>query len=150
MKKFFITFLLFAGMAGSTIFAAGGSPKAEEALKKEFSGASSIKWEYLKKASIYHACFIYHDEFMHAFFSDDGELIATGRFIPISNLPFLASREISSKYQGYQINDVTEYTRESETGYLVNMENEKSKLAVQVYPNGASFVFKKEKKNLSK
>jgi hypothetical protein len=154
MKKFFITMILFAGMAGNTIFAAGsggpGNPRVEETLKKEFSGAQSVHWEYLKKGGLYHAMFIYNNERMNAYISPEGELIATGRFIPLANLPFLAAREISTRYQDYRINEIIEFTRDGETGYLVDMENESKKLSVQVTANGGSSVYKKEKKNFSK
>jgi hypothetical protein len=149
MKKLLVIAVLFLSVCSYTVKAEKiekVNPRLEQAFNKEFAGAQYVRWELIKKENIYQVHFIYNNERLDAFFEADGTLIATGRFIAVSNLPLLISKNISERYSDYQVCEVVECVRGSETSYLVTVENEKAKLVVHV-SGGSSYVFKKEKKN---
>ena len=77
----------------------------------------------------------------------EGNLVATGRFVAVANLPLLLRKNVFQKFKSFQIKDIIEFVQGNETSYLVSIENEKSKLLVHGYANGYSYIFKKEKKN---
>lgn len=150
MKKLLIIATLFVSVCSYTVKAEKIEkvhPRVEQAFNKEFAGAQYVRWELIKKENIYQAHFIYNNERLDAFFDADGALIATGRFIAVSNLPMLISKSIVSRYDDHQINEVVEVVRGNETSYLVTIENEKTRLIVHAFNGGSSYVFKKEKKN---
>jgi hypothetical protein len=153
MKKLVLTLVMFASLFGAAI-ASDGSIKntnvnyrVEAAFKKEFAGAKSVKWDLLRKENIYQAQFIYNNERLNAYFDTEGNLIATGRFVAVVNLPLMLRKNIYERFKEYTIREVVEYSTNNETSYLVVVENEKAKLVVQGYINGSTTVFKKEKKN---
>jgi hypothetical protein len=124
------------------------SPRIQASLEKEFTGARYIVWESLEKENIYMARFVYNNEQLNAFFDQQGTLLATGRLITQAALPLMVSKTLNSNYAGYEFKDATEYTRDGETSYLVNLENQKHKLVLQIYGGGSAYVVKKTKKNL--
>jgi hypothetical protein len=152
MKKFFISLLMLI-----SVFSYAGTPGSGEkvnariqaALEKEFKGAQYIVWQSLKDHQLFHAKFIYNNEQVNAFFEEDGSLLAIGRYIATSSLPLAITKSFNSKYAEYELKDAIEYSKSGETSYVVSLENEKTRLVVEAYSNGNSYVFKKEKKNLS-
>jgi len=149
MKKLVVSIAMFVAVF-ATAFAADGSKisyRVEAAFKKEFAGAKSVKWEVVRKAELFQAHFIYNNERLNAFYDAEGNLIATGRFVAVANLPYLLRKNVYEKYKGFQIKDVIEYVQGDETSYLISVENEKAKLLVHGYINGSAYIFKKEKKN---
>ena len=150
MKKFLVSLVLFVSVFSVSVHAEGDdrvNPRAKESFEKEFRGATYVKWEVIGKDGISHAHFIYNNERLNAFYDEDGNLIATGRFIAESTLPLLVTRSLNAKYGQYEIRNVVEYINGNETSYLVTLENERVKLVLQAYHSGSTYVFKKEKKN---
>src|SRR5882724_7331846 len=122
MKKFFVSMILCGSLLMSfTVQAADGGKvlsRLQQALQKEFAGASSVNWERLGKNDIYHATFVYNNELLNAFFDGDGGLVATGRNISAEGLPLLVGRSVKSKFCGYDVLNIVEYSAEGETSYL--------------------------------
>lgn len=149
MKKLVVSLAMFVAVFGTALAADGGkiNYRVEEAFKKEFAGAKSVKWEVIRNAELFQAHFLYNNERLNAFFDAEGNLVATGRFIAVANLPLLLRKNVFQKFKSFQIKDVIEFVQGNETSYLVSIENEKSKLLVHGYANGYSYIFKKEKKN---
>lgn len=151
MKKLVVSLAMFLTVF-SVAFAADGTKinrRVQASFEKEFTGATAVTWELIKNEDIYQARFSYNNERLNAFFDADGNLIATGRYISVPNLPLLLRKNVFEKYGSYQITDLVEYVQGSETSYLVVLENEKTKLLVQGYISGTLYVIKKEKKNNS-
>lgn len=150
MKKFFVLALLVTGAFSFSVKASDNdkiAPSVEKAFQKEFAGATYVKWAVLEKSDMYQANFIYNNERISAFFAEDGSLLAMGRFIPTANLPMLVSKTLHNRFADYEIKEVMEVVKGSETSYVVTVENEKARLIVNAYSTGGAYVFKKEKKN---
>lgn len=152
MKKFFVSLVMLISVYSYAITPGSGekvSPHLQAALEKEFAGAQYVVWQSIKEHQLYHARFIYNNEQVNAFFEQDGNLLAIGRYIPTTALPLTVLKSINNKYAGFQWKDAIEYTRSGETSYVLALENEKTRLVIQAYSSGNLYVFKKEKKNLS-
>ena len=150
MKKFLVLALLATGVFSFSVKAADNdkiTPTVEKSFNKEFAGATYVKWAVLEKSDMYQANFIYNNERLSAFFAEDGSLLAMGRFIASSNLPLLVTKTINNRFAGYEIKEVMEVVKGSETSYVVTVENEKTRLIVNAYSTGGAYIFKKEKKN---
>jgi hypothetical protein len=161
MKKFFISAALFS-VFSSVVFAGNvhsGDPviparktvnvnsNVQSSFDKEFAGASSVKWERIQD-HIYQVVFSYNNERVNAFYDEEGQLVATGRFINESALPFLVKKNLKRKYASYELQQIIEVTQNNETSYLLVIADEQLKLTVQAYNNGNITVFKKEKRIL--
>lgn len=152
MKKLFISIMMLISVISYAATPIGGEKVArhlQAALEKEFAGAQYIVWQSLKDHDIYHAKFIYNNEQINAFFEQDGNLLAIGRFIAPSSLPLSIVKNISNKYPELEVKDAIEYTKSGETSYVITLENEKVRTIIQAYSSGSLYVFKKEKKNLA-
>lgn len=125
------------------------SPLLKAALEKEFAGAKYVVWESLKKHQLYHAKFVYNNEQVNAFFEQDGNLLAIGRFISTSSLPMNVLKNLQKEYAGFQPKDAVEYVKSGETSYLVTLESEKVRMVIEAYPSGNLYIFKKEKRILT-
>ncbi len=149
MKKLVVSLAMFVSVLSVALASDGGKTnyRVKESFDKEFAAAKSVTWELIKNENIYQARFTYNNERLNAFFDADGNLIATGRFISVANLPLLVRKNVFEKYGSYRITDVIEYVQGNQTSYLVSLENEKAKLLVHGYISGATYIFKKEKKN---
>ena len=149
MKKLVVSLAMFVAVFGTALAADGAKIgyRVEEAFKKEFAGAKSVKWEVVRNADLFQAHFIYNNERLNAFYDAEGNLIATGRYVSVANLPLLLRKNVYEKYKGFQVKEVIEYVQGDETSYLISVENEKSKLLVHGYSSGSAYIFKKERKN---
>jgi hypothetical protein len=149
MKKLVVSLAMFVAVFGTALAADGTkiSYRVEEAFKKEFAGATSVKWEVVRKNDLFQAHFLYNNERINAFFDVEGNLVATGRYVAVAHLPLLLRKNILEKYKGYQVQHVIEFVQGEDTSYLISVENEKAKLLVRGYIGGSSYIFKKEKKN---
>ena len=150
MKKFLVLAVLFASVCSYSVKASEEDkviPGVEKSFKKEFAGATYVKWEVLENREIFQANFIYNNERLSAFFDNDGSLLAVGRFILPSNMPLLVNKTMDKRFGGYEVKEVLEMVRGNETSYLVTLENEKARLIVNAYSNGGAYIFKKVKKN---
>lgn len=148
MKKIFVH-TLFAVLVTGSVFANTGvsvSNKVQESFTREFAGAQGVRWESLSSKSIFHASFVYNNERLNAYFNNEGELIATGRYIKSESLPLLAGRAISNRFPNQTIEEVIEYVTGTETSYIVTVHNARRAVSAQVYLDGTVTVIKKEKK----
>ncbi len=149
MKKIIFAILIASAVSGTAVANEKSTvnSKVTRSFQKEFSGAQSVTWETLDSKGIYHASFIYNNIPLNAYFDGEGTLLATGRFIKQENLPMLVSKGINEKYGQYRVLETIEFIADSETSYIVKIENEKLKLYIQARGDGSTSIIKKEKKN---
>lgn len=162
MKKYFISAALIISVCATVMPAharvgnntvvtipADGSEKVhariQSAFQKAFPGATVVSWERLKE-NICQAKFTLNNERLNAFFNEEGELVAIGRFIMKAALPLTVQRAVSNKYAADELQQVIEITQNNATSYLLSFENEQLKTEVQAYSDGKLIVFKKEKR----
>ena len=147
MKKLttFITLLLVAFNAAAAIDSNEVSEKVKTSFQKFFPSASEVKWE--KSGAVYFASFKLSDQNISAVYNEEGELKNTSRQLLLSQVPLKVQFSVKERYPGYRISErVSEIFANEEWGYLINVENEKNKLALRVDPSGNITVEDKTKK----
>ena len=147
MKKIIATLAVIFSLATSVTYAYDGS-RANKALlqsfDKEFSGASNVSWVQISNG-LYRFGFNYKGKDVQAFFTENGNLVATGSVISADNLPLVVSKAIDSKYTGYNKTEVIEFTMDDETQYLVTVSDGRNGEILKVSNHGDISVFKKLK-----
>ena len=149
MKKILVILVLLVATISNTLQAANDknvSKQVQDALAREFAGASYVQWEAYRSKDIYQASFILNQQRLFAFFDGQGKLLSTGRYIPANNLPILVSKSIDTKFSGYQVKEAMEYTDDNETVYAIVLENEKKSIVANAYSGGNISIISSKKK----
>lgn len=149
MKKLFTLAIVLASFLSTSAYATADEPvkrNIEIAFQKEFPGASFVHWERVKTEPIYHAYFQLNGQRLNAYYSEEGDLLAIGRFIAAHQIPLLVTKAVHARYGMYKQSEAIEYIAGGETSYIVKVETDRAVLQVQAYPDGTTTVLKKERK----
>lgn len=115
------------------------------AFETKFGKITNVTWE--KILDVYVGRFTSNDNNYEAYFSENGELLASARYISELSLPQLISDTVKSKYSGSDILQVLEFTSlTSGTSYYINITNNKANLVLLVTPGGETTIVRKTKK----
>jgi len=145
MKKLLITSALFIGLISSVM--AAGNDKASfsgaNAFKKAFPNATNISVKDVN--DITKISFTDNNENLEAFYSAEGELVATSKHIRLSELPGNAGDAITKKYADWTITEAIEFDNEAEgsTHYYVNLQQDNKHMIIEVAKDGKLSMYKK-------
>ncbi len=142
MKKILIAAILAVAVGGSA-FAADASKlnyRIKTSFASQFDGAKDVNWT--TRETFVKADFTLAGEKIEAFFSTDGELIATARKIQYGILPINALKKIQKKYPDAKVDASIEYEQDGEKSYFVALEDAGKKQILQVSLYGAVNTFK--------
>ncbi len=155
MKKIFFA-LVITVVSSAAAFANTTKPaKAKNAVNEnvlktfssEFTTASNVTWTELKTKGLFQAGFNYNYQKLDAYFSEEGELMATSRSITTKQLPLAVSQELTSRFEKAYVNpDVIEFISEGSTSYFVTVVTSKATLIMKASPDGAMYIYKRQKK----
>lgn len=141
MKSLFIA--LAISSASFSFAAEPANSKILNAFKADFSSVSSVTWKALNERGLFEGVFTQNGSEVHVFYTEDGEMIGSSRFIQKDQLPLLVQQAITKRYGSYSMSTVIERVQDGATTYFVNMVNEKQALMVQSTPDGSLSIFKK-------
>jgi hypothetical protein len=148
MKKVLV--ILLATALGATAFATTGEPTNKKALrtfKQLFAAATQVAWTPVEETDLVKVSFVYNDEQAEAYFNNDGDMVAAGRYIGPKQLPMAIIRQIDQKYVGYAVSPkVIEYESDGAIAYFVTLIGKKQDLVVKATTDGSLTVYKKLKK----
>ncbi|PWU03924.1 MAG: hypothetical protein C5B52_02410 [Bacteroidetes bacterium] len=120
--------------------------KVENAFKKEFAGAEYVHWEKLNDA--FQATFNFMGQRLIAYFSEDGDLLSTTRFIYSNQLPYKVVRELQEKYSSAEVNpSVLEAVYDSETVYFITVKDGHKEYLLKANSSGSISVANKKRLN---
>jgi hypothetical protein len=148
MKKIFLSLAIAAAVFSSaSAYAAGAGPGflVKEAFAREFAGIKEVKWKPLGQEDIYEASFIFKNEELHAYFSEEGVFLGTTRQISRSQLPILVTMALENKYGYAKIATVFEYSMINDLAYYITLYSEKGSLIVKAAGSGQLTVYKRIK-----
>lgn len=135
---------------GTAAFATTGEPintKALVTFNQLFAAATQVAWTPVDETDLVKANFLYNGEQAEAYFNNDGEMVAAGRYISHKQLPMAVTRQIEQKFASYAISPkAIEYETSGETSYVVTLVGDKQDVMVKATAGGALTIYKKTKK----
>jgi hypothetical protein len=148
MKKILIAALM-AVFVGSSAFATDTkdvvkvSYKVKNNFEAHFTGAKNVSWA--QRDNYTKATFVLADQPVEAFYSVDGELVATSRKVEFNKLPLEAIQTIQKKYSSYTVADTIELDQDGEKNYYVSVQDGEKKQILQVSLYGSVTVYNGKK-----
>lgn len=146
MKKIVLSLALATVMLSSyTTRAADRIPGTvvKQALTRQFSQAKDVEWTTVSKDGVYQAKFIYNNETLQAFFTEEGEFLGTTRQISKTQLPILVVSALEKQYADYRVATVFEYSKPDGLAYYITVVNTGGGMVLRAAGNGEISVFKK-------
>jgi hypothetical protein len=148
MRRLSIAVILFFCVLNATMATPHGSEEPNFVgaynFKREFPSATNIS--YKVKGQFTEVSFMWNNIRLQAFYNHDGELLATCRPIPESNLPLEAQLSLKKQYSDAIIREVVEYNDPNDgVSYYLTVATPKSAYLLHVSTSGAISVFKKMK-----
>jgi hypothetical protein len=130
----------FAGTPAATTDAPGFAGIAN--FNKTFPQA--VITDYKSKGELTEVNFVWNGLKLIAFYSKQGDLVATCRTMELSNLPVTAQLKLKETYPNYILREAIEYDDTNNgMSYYVNVVYNKSTLLLQISADGTISVFKK-------
>ena len=145
MKKFFLLLPLLMAVTVLTSFSrstTNNDPRAEEAFKKEFAGASNVKW-YKEEGGYVSVSFTWADNRTIAYFNSDGQLAGCIRGLNFNQLPLTVMRSIDLQFNNSIILEIREITNNDGINYTISLEYKNKKYKTRL--NSAGELLEKEK-----
>jgi hypothetical protein len=146
MKKIILTLaiatsslLAFAGNKNENV-----SKQALDAFNREFTTAQEVKWT--EGTEYYKASFILNDQYIAAYYNEQGELLGLMRNMSVLNLPLKLQTKVRSEYSEYWISDLFEYSDDEGTHYYITLEKADSKLVLKSKDSTEWSLFRKTTK----
>ena len=136
MKKIFVSLSLMLVVGLTTVLANDEtvSDKVKESFKKEFVGATSVKWE--KQKDFQTATFVFYDHLVIAYFNADGELLASARNVLFYELPMAVVKSLDKKFPWINPTEMTEVSNTEGTFYKLTIERQKKRYNIKADASG--------------
>jgi len=112
------------------------APAVVASFQKTFGNASEISWS--SNGDFYKVQFVMNQQYITAFYAEDGHLLALTKNISSTQLPMLLETSLRGQYEGYWISELIECSTNDEVGYYVTLENANEKLILKSYGNSWS------------
>ena len=144
MKKTLILTMMLA-VSGISIFASPGpekNPQAELAFKKQFAGASHVKWSTAEDGYL-QATFVWADHRTIAYFTPNAEFAGSIRNLFLNQLPLTIMRSIEKRFGGESVIEIREITNDEGTHYSITVDQKNKRYKVKL--NSAGEILQKEK-----
>ncbi|MCW3462684.1 hypothetical protein [Chitinophaga nivalis] len=139
MKKLILLLSAAFLLSAQTIFAhayeTAVNSKIASTFNESFTGAKEVKW-YTEDNKTFTAKFTMSNTKVSAFFDDNGNLLATSRYLQPEQLPLEVTNKLNKKYAGNSIFCVVEYTAEANTAYIITLEGKDHWTTVKAAPDG--------------
>lgn len=145
MKKILFVLSLLAVMGVSNAYPSEKvSPKVLASFKSEFSSATDVEWE--TGSNYFRAAFSLNEQKVFAYYSVEGELISTARYISTIQLPINLFSNLKNEYSKYWVSDLFEVSNSEGLHYYVTLETADTKLTMRSSNGGSWTNYSKTKK----
>lgn len=129
MKKMILTLAVALSTLCSFAREVEVSSRVLNAFKSEFAGAKEVTWT--AGSNFYKAAFIYNDQYVFAFYSTEGEMMAMTRYISSLDLPMSLQTGLKKGYSQYWISDLFEVSNDNGTTYYITVEDADAKIVLK-------------------
>lgn len=111
---------------------------------EKFGGAREVSWS--NTDSYVKAAFKMNDQYMFAYFSENGQFIGVARNLASYQLPLNLQIELKKSAENGWITEVFEFATETETSYFATIENADQKIQLKSLGYNSWTAYKKTKK----
>lgn len=143
MKKIILSVALMVSVGIASVFAETPevNSKVLATFKNQFPSASESEWSIGN--DYYKVSFIYNDNYVNAYYSTEGDFLATIRHISSVNLPMMLQTSLKNDYAHFWISDLYELAKYDGSSYYVTIENADQKIVLKSVNGGSWTVYKK-------
>lgn len=145
MKKLIAIAAVLLITASQSLFAGDNSfapSQVKTSFETRFGSTINVSWERIRNVFI--GRFTLDTENFEVYYSENGEYLGTGRYIPASYLPYTLRNDISTRFSGCAIINAIEFSSASgDTSYFIRAENETTQYELRAYDNGKTELIKK-------
>ena len=137
MKKIFVSLSFMVTLGLTTVRATDNfdvNSKIRESFKKEFAGATSVKWE--KDKDFQRATFFLYDHQVIAYFNTDGELLGSARNVFFYEVPMAVIKSIGENFAGINPIEVLEVSNTEGTFYRITIEKQSKRYHIKASADG--------------
>jgi len=137
MKKIFVSLSFMVTLGLTTVRATDNfdvNSKIRESFKKEFAGATSVKWE--KDKDFQRATFFLYDHQVIAYFNTDGELLGSARDVFFHEAPMAVIKSIRENFAGIDPIEVLEVSNTEGTFYRITLEKQNKRYHIKASADG--------------
>lgn len=140
MKSMILAICMMVSLLSQSSLAA--EPKLtnriERAFQTSFSDAEDAQWSEVE--DMFKVNFTLNDRRMFAFYNANGELVVTGRYLSVKNLPKVARQKLEAEANGAAISEVFEISEGIDTKYYVTLDNgQERKILVSIGGKWSTF-----------
>ena len=142
MKKIFLSAAL-AIFTGLAVSAENPEVNAQvlAAFKNQFPAASETEWS--TGSEYYKASFVYNNNYVNAYYTPEGNFLATIRNISSVDLPVVLQASLKKNYASFWVSELFELSKQDGTSYTVTLENADEKIVLKSVNVTAWTTFKK-------
>lgn len=138
---------LFNNSNAKSVKAENLSKNVSNAFNEKYAKAENVNWN--QNESLYFAKFDLNNKSFTVAYSEDGELVAISRIIPLDQTPLVVSEKLNEQYPDYNLPpNVSEIVMQGSTSYYLIAEGKKHNLQLKCNPDGSISVDKKIKKKV--
>lgn len=131
MKPLFIlltmlsSFFVKSAMANDEIV----TPPILKSFHNSFNEAKEVRWIIGKE--FVRAEFEFNGQYLTAFYSGDGKLVAITKNITSTQLPIVLQTSLKKEYANYWISELFEVSNEEGVAYYITLENASTKVVLK-------------------
>ena len=112
------------------------APAVVASFQKTFGNASEVSWS--SSRDFYKVQFLLNNQYITAFYAEDGEMLALTKNISSTQLPILLDANLRMHYEGYWISELIECSTSDDVAYYVTLENANEKIILKSYSSNWS------------
>ena len=129
MKKMILTLAIAMSTLCSFAREVEVNSRVLNAFRQEFTGAKEVSWT--AGSNYYRVMFVYNDQYVSAFYTQEGELMAVTRYISSLDLPISLQSNLKKNYNDYWISDLFEVSNNDGTSYYITLEDADMKIVLK-------------------
>lgn len=148
MKQIVLFLSLAMTLITTSAFADGEdrvAPAALQSFQSSFKSAKEVNWSVSQ--SLYKAEFLLNGQYVNAFYSNEGKMVALTRNISTLSLPITLQADLKNCYDAYWITDVLEVANEEGTTYFLTLEDADNKIILKSLGQAEWTTYKKQRKS---
>lgn len=133
MKKFFLALSVSLAVVLTAAAHPGTSenPRAEQAFKKMFAGASHVSWSEVKEGFL-KVSFVWGDHRTIAFFDKNAHFVGSIRGLFFKELPLSVAKSVTDHFNNPVVIEVNEIFNEDGINYALVIESKNKKYNVRL------------------